>query len=171
MIVFLASDVMLFASFFAAYFLLRSTTETWPPPEVDLDMVRAGAATAVLVASSFSLIAGERAYAEDDMRGLRRWLLVTIALGGVFLTNQLVEYAQLPFGIGTDVYGSSYWMLTGLHTAHVSVGLCALGLLFVRGARVRHDAEIAPWVSATSAFWHLVDVVWVFLFVTIWIVR
>lgn len=61
---------------------------------------------------------GERAYKAGDLRALRRWLLVTLALGGAFLVNQLLDYVVgLSFGIGTDVYGSSYWLLTGLHTS------------------------------------------------------
>lgn len=171
MIVFLASDVMLFAAFFGAYFLLRATTTPWPAAGVELETLRTAVATAALMGSSLTLIAGERAYERDDLRGLRRWILVTMALGGAFLLNQLIDYAQIPFRIDTNVYSSTYWMLTGLHTVHVTVGLCALGLLFVRAARARHVGAIGPAVSTTSAFWHLVDVVWVFLFLTIWIVR
>lgn len=171
MIVFLASDVMLFAGFFAAYFMLRSITEPWPPAGLDLHVARAALATAALVTSSFTLIIGERAYRDGDLRALRRWLLATVALGGAFLANQLLDYSTLPFGISTGVYGSAYWMLTGLHTIHVAVGLTALTMLFVRAARVRHVPGIAPSVSATSAFWHLVDVVWLFVFTTVWIIR
>ncbi len=171
MIVFLASDIMLFAAFFAAYYLLRSDTVPWPPPIADLNVPREAAGTAALVASSFTMIAGDRAYARNDLRGLRRWLLATMFLGGVFLANQTAEYITLPFSITTDTYGSAYVMLTGLHYCHVSVGLVALGMLFVRSARVRHPGAIAPWVPSISAFWHLVDIVWIFVFTTIWIVQ
>lgn len=171
MIVFLASDVMLFAGFFGAYFLLRATTSPWPAADVHLEVLRTAVFTAALAGSSLTMIAGERAYQRGDLRRLRRWILITMLLGAAFLANQLLDYSQIPFRIDSNTYGSTYWMLTGLHTAHVTVGLCALGLLFVRGARARHVGAIGPAVSATSAFWHLVDVIWIFLFLTIWIVQ
>lgn len=171
MIIFLASDVMVFAAFFAAYFLLRSTNDPWPAVGVELDTVRASLATVALVASSFTMAAGERCHHRGDSVGLRKWLLATMALGGAFLINQLAEYASLPFRIDSHVYGSTYWGLTGLHTAHVAAGVVALGLLFVRAARASNTTDTDTWVSATSAFWHLVDVIWVFVFLTIFIVR
>jgi cytochrome c oxidase subunit III len=171
-IVFLASDVMLFAPFFAAYFLLRTTNEPWPPPGVELDVPRAALATATLVASSFTLIASERAEERPGGRpGMRRWLLVTILLGGLFLANQITEYATLGFGADTHPYGSAYWLLTGLHGAHVTAGLAAMGLLYVRSVRSRSPAALQTWTTGVSLFWHLVDVIWVFVFATIWLMQ
>jgi cytochrome c oxidase subunit III len=170
-IVFLASDVMLFAAFFAAYFLLRSTNDPWPPPDVELEVVRAAIGTAVLVASSFTMIASERAGEHGDVRLMRRWLLVTIALGVAFLANQLTEYATLDFGIDSHPYGSAYWGLTGLHALHVTAGVCAMALLFVRTVRGRGPMAIAPFTNSVALFWHLVDIVWIFVFATIWVLQ
>jgi cytochrome c oxidase subunit 3 len=170
-ILFLASDVMLFAPFFAAYFLLRSGNQPWPPDDVELDTLRAAVATAVLVASSFTLVRSDHAAERDDRGGMRRWLLVTIALGAAFLANQISEYATLGFAASDHTYGSAYWLLTGLHGAHVTAGLAAMGLLFVRSVRGRSLAAISNWTHGVSLFWHLVDVVWVFVFLTIWVVR
>lgn len=170
-IVFLASDVMLFAPFFAAYFLLRSTNAPWPAAGVELDVVRAAAATFVLVASSLTLFFGDRAFEHGDDARQRRWLLVTIGLGVAFLVNQFAEYVTLSFRADDHVYGSIYWGLTGLHTAHVTAGVCALGLVYVRSARTSALHEITPWVHGTSWFWHLVDIVWIVVFVTIWVIR
>ncbi len=171
-IVFLASDVMLFAPFFAAYFLLRSTNEPWPPPDVELDVLRAALATATLVASSFTLMASERAEERPAGRpAMRRWLLATIALGALFLANQIAEYATLGFGADTHPYGSAYWLLTGLHGAHVTAGLAAMGLLYVRSVRSRSRAALQTWTTGVSLFWHLVDVIWVFVFATIWLMQ
>lgn len=171
-IVFLASDVMLFAPFFAAYFLLRANNQPWPPDGVELDVPRALAATLVLVASSSTLAAsdraGERAGGEQAMR---RWLLVTIALGAVFLANQAAEYLTLDFGAADHPYGSVYWLLTGLHGAHVTVGLAAMALLFVRAVRSRTPSAVATWAGGVSLFWHLVDLIWIFVFTTIWVMQ
>jgi cytochrome c oxidase subunit 3 len=170
--VFLASDVMLFAPFFAAYFLLRSNNEPWPPPGVDLEVARAAIATAILVASSFTMIASDRA-GEHAPGGtvMRRWLLVTIGLGALFLANQLAEYATLGFGADSHPYGSVYWLLTGLHGAHVASGLVAMSSLYARAVRSRRPASLMPWAHGISLFWHLVDVIWLFVFTTIWVIQ
>jgi cytochrome c oxidase subunit 3 len=170
-IVFLASDVMLFAPFFAAYFLLRSTNQPWPPDGVELDVLRAALATIVLVASSFTLVVADHAHRRDDRAGMQRWLLVTIALGGLFIANQFAEYATLSFSASDHPYGSIYWGITGLHTAHVLGGLAAMALLYVRASRSPSLDEISPWADGISLFWHLVDVVWLGVFTTIWIIR
>jgi cytochrome c oxidase subunit 3 len=173
MIVFLASDVMLFASFFAAYFLLRADNQPWPPPGVELNVPRAAFATFVLLTSSFTLgasdRAGERPGREAAMRG---WLLVTIGLGLAFLVNQILEYRTLGFSARTHTYGSAYVLLTGLHALHVTAGLGAMSMLFVRAVRSggRHEA-IASWSGSVSLFWHLVDVIWVLVFSTIWLLQ
>ena len=169
--VFLASDIMLFAPFFAAYFLLRASNSPWPPDDVVLDTVRAAVATLVLVASSATVIAAERAHHRDDRRMARRWLLATIALGTVFLVNQIAEYTTLDFRADDHVYGSIYWGLTGLHTAHVTAGVLALSLLVVRVTRAPLLDEATPWMRGISMFWHLVDVVWLAVFATIWVIR
>ena len=173
MIVFLASDVMLFASFFAAYFLLRADNQPWPPPGVDLNVPRAAFATLLLLTSSFTLgasdRAGERTGRESAMRG---WLLVTIGLGLAFLVNQILEYRALDFSASTHTYGSAYVLLTGLHALHVTAGLGAMSMLFVRAVRSGGDHEaIASWTGSVSLFWHLVDVIWVLVFSTIWLLQ
>jgi cytochrome c oxidase subunit 3 len=169
--VFLASDLMLFAPFFAAYYLLRTDVAAWPPEDVTLDTTRAALATAALIASSVTLLIGHRAAAAGDLVRLRVWLLATIALGGTFLVNQLLEYAGLPFHADDHTYGSIYWLLTGLHTLHVTVGLLVLGAIVARTFRVATAEHLATWLDGGGAFWHLVDVVWIGVFTTIWIVR
>jgi cytochrome c oxidase subunit III len=171
-IVFLASDVMLFAPFFAAYFLLRANNPPWPPPGVELDEPRAALATLVLVASSFTLAASDRAGERSGGgRTMRRLLLITIGLGALFLANQIAEYATLEFGADDHPYGSAYWVLTGLHGAHVAAGIGAMVLLFARSVRARDAEALAPWAGGISLFWHLVDVIWVLVFSTIWLLQ
>jgi cytochrome c oxidase subunit 3 len=170
-ILFLASDIMLFAPFFAGYFLLRSTADGWPNDGVELDTPRAAAATLVLLASSLTLVVADRAFDHGDHRRALRFLLVTLGLGAVFLANQVAEYVTLDFRAGDHPYGSIYWGITMLHGAHVTGGLIALAALFVRVARARPLASTAAWAKGVSLFWHLVDVVWVAVFLTIWVMR
>ena len=171
-IVFLASDVMLFAPFFAAYFLLRANNVPWPPGDVELDVPRAAAATLVLFASSFTMHAADQAqHRPDGAATVRRWLLVTMLFGAVFLANQLAEFATLSFGADSHPYGSVFWGLTGLHGAHVTAGICAIGALFVRSVRSPTRASAVPWSGGVSLFWHLVDAIWIAVFVTIWVAQ
>ncbi len=170
-IVFLASDLMLFGAFFGAYFLLRSTNEPWPPADVHLETVRSAVFTVVLVASSFTMNGVDRAQEREDSVGMRRWLVATIALGGAFLVNQLLEYTTLDFSADDGPYGSIFWGLTGLHAVHVTAGLAVMALLYIRAARARDLVEVTPWTRGVSLFWHLVDVVWIAVFVTIWVIR
>jgi cytochrome c oxidase subunit 3 len=135
-------------------------------------VARAFAGTVALVASSFTLVAAERAGARPGGgRRMRRWLLVTMALGLAFLVNQLLEYASLDFGADSHPYGSIYYAITGLHGLHVAAGVAAIGLLFVRTVRSRAHRDIAAWEGGVSLFWHLVDVIWVLLFSTIWLLQ
>ena len=170
-IVFLASDVMLFAAFFAAYFLLRSTNEPWPAENADLNTARDLAATIVLVSSSFTMIASDRAHDRGDRRSMRMWLIATIALGLIFLTNQIAEFISLDRSYQDNVYGSVFWGLTGLHAMHVTGGICVLSLLFIRATRSKSLDEVSSWAGGVSMFWHLVDIVWIAVFVTIWIIQ
>ncbi len=101
----------------------------------------------------------------------RPWLLVTIALGAVFLGNQLAEYSTLDFGASDHTYGSIFWLLTGLHAVHVTVGLGALALLYVRATCARSFEAMTTWTNGISLFWHLVDVLWLFVFSTIWLLQ
>lgn len=170
-ILFLASDIMLFSPFFAAYFLLRSTTAVWPADGVELDTFRAAAATLVLVSSSFTLMVADRAFEHGDRLKMQRWILATTALGALFLGNQIAEYVTLDFRPGDHTYGSIYWGVTMLHGAHVTAGLVALAALFVRATRARPFDSIAAWTKGVSLFWHLVDIIWVAVFLTIWVMR
>ncbi|MFV0523413.1 MAG: heme-copper oxidase subunit III [Acidimicrobiales bacterium] len=167
---YLSSDVMLFAAFFAAWYLLRSVNSPWPPDGVHLDTTRALVAPVVLVSSSATMVLAERALKQQALRNYRIWTLATFALGLAFLLNQLDEYRTLPFQVDSHVYGSTYWGLTGLHTLHVAAGLCALLVLFFRATRVAAADALDDWTWGISAYWHLVDVIWVAVFVTIWVI-
>ena len=93
------------------------------------------------------------------------------AVGAAFAVNQVLEYRDLTFGIDDHPYGSAYWLLTGVHGAHVLAGLGALMLLFVRLVRARDLARAEPYAGGVSLYWHMVDAVWVAVFLTIWVVR
>ncbi|MEZ5215188.1 MAG: cytochrome c oxidase subunit 3 [Ilumatobacteraceae bacterium] len=165
----LASDLMLFAGFFSAYFLLRSRTEVWPPATVHLDTLGAAAGTVLLVASSVTVWKAQRALRAGDLVRTQRWLGSTILLGIGFALNQLRDYRSIGFQPSDHAYGGIYWTLTGLHGVHVLVGIIALAVLSWRVSRAPAASTTA--FEATALYWHLVDAVWLALFTTVWVIR
>jgi cytochrome c oxidase subunit 3 len=173
-VVWLSSELMFFSGLFAGYFTLRSGTDPWPPEGVELATGRTAAATAVLVASSFTMHVAVAAARRDDPAARRtavRWLGVTFLLGAAFLGNQALEYAAAPFSIGDHAYGSIFYLMTGFHGLHVLGGLAFMVAVagIVRGPESRAPAgEI---VDVCGYYWHFVDVVWVFMFATVYLLR
>jgi len=172
-VVWLASELMFFAGLFAGYYTLRAaaTPDTWPPDDVELDMFRAVLATIVLLSSSLTMHFSVQAAEHGDRRGALRWLYVTFVLGAAFLVNLGFEWASLDFTISTHSYGSIYFLLTGAHGLHLAVGL---GLMVAAGMVVSGTdarAPLGPTFTVNAYYWHFVDLVWVFVFTTIFVVR
>ncbi len=170
-VVWLASELMFFAGLFAAYYSIRSVAPVWPPADLDVDAVRAGLFTLVLVASSGTAQQAVRAAEHGDPAGVRRWFLVTVVLGAVFLGNQGLEWAGTGFAIDSHAYGSMYYLMTGVHGLHVLGGLVAMLVLVLRTLRDRFDASQESAVVVTGFYWHFVDVVWIGLYATLFLVR
>ena len=171
MVVWLASELMFFSGLFAAYFFLRGGEGEWPPHGVHLGTTRAGVFTILLVASSVTMhLAGHRAE-EGDQRGTRRWTIVTILMGAAFLANQGAEYAELEFTATEHAYGSLFFLMTGFHGAHVFGGLILLGVMLAVGTGRRTKAPLGNTMSVATYYWHFVDVVWVAMFATIYLLR
>jgi cytochrome c oxidase subunit 3 len=173
MVLFIASEVMFFGGLFGAYFTIRGGAPEWPPPGTPhLDTVYAGVLTATLVSSSFTMQLAVYAVRRDDTRWLVRWLIVTLLLGTAFLIGQGYEYSQLiheGMTLRSGVFGSTFYTLTGFHGAHVTGGAIFMLIVLLRSisgqfTSTRHDS-----VEMCSYYWHFVDVVWVGLFSTIYL--
>jgi cytochrome c oxidase subunit 3 len=170
-IVFLASELLLFGGLFAAYFTLRSETDPWPPSGVELDVVRPTVATALLLLSSFTFVAGLRAIRAGRRSGLRRWLFVTMILGLAFLTIQLYDWVHAGFRVSSHAYGTLFFAMTGLHGLHVLAGILLMVVLLGRMAQGAYRDGIVDGPEAVGYYWHFVDVVWIGLYATIFLVR
>ena len=170
-IVWLASEVMFFAGLFAAYFVLRSGNDPWPPDGAELDVARAVLSTVLLITSSGTMHLAVRAAEAGDHRRVARWLAVTLTLGTVFLINLGLEWASLDFSLDTDAYGTSYYLITGFHGLHVLGGLVLM--LAVAGLVLGRDAEapVGPSVAVTGYYWHFVDLVWIVVFATLYLLQ
>jgi cytochrome c oxidase subunit III len=169
-IIWLASEMMFFAGLFAAYFTLRSANDVWPPDDVELETVRTAIATLVLVASSGTMHMAVAASSRDDRGGAVTWLSITALLGSIFLLNQVTEYAQADFRIDDHAYGSVFYLMTGFHGLHVLGGLVFMGAVAV-AISGRSRAPAHQTVEVCGYYWHFVDVVWVAMFSTIYLLR
>jgi cytochrome c oxidase subunit III len=169
-VVWLASELMFFAGLFAGYFTLRSVNDVWPPDGVELATARTAAATVVLVASSGAVHMAVVAARRDDRRRASLWLGITAVMGLVFLSNQALEYVEAPFRLDDHAYGSIFYLMTGFHGAHVVGGLILMGAIAAAIAG-RSKAPTFQTVEVCAYYWHFVDVVWVVMFLTIYVLR
>jgi cytochrome c oxidase subunit III len=172
MLLFIASEVMFFGGLFATYFNARAAVGpgNWHPPEGGhLDLPLAAVLTAILIASSFTMQFGVWAIRRGDSGKLRLWTAITLGLGILFLAGQLYDYSQLGFGISEGVFGTVFYTLTGFHGAHVFGGAVGLTIILARATRGQFSARNHVAVEAVSVYWHFVDVVWIAVFSTIYL--
>jgi cytochrome c oxidase subunit 3 len=170
-VVWLASELMFFAGLFAAYFTLRGLNDPWPPDDVELETARTAVASVVLVGSSGSMHLAVAAAKRHDRRAALRWLGVTTAAGLVFLSNLVFgEYAVADFKIDDHAYGSIFYLMTGFHGLHVLGGLVFMGAVAAAIAG-RSRVPAHETVEVCAYYWHFVDVVWVAMFLTIYVLR
>lgn len=170
-IVWLSSELMFFSGLFAAYFTLRAATSVWPPRGVNLDTTSATLATIVLVISSGTMQLAVKAIDRDDRRMFLRWLAVTFVLGTLFILSQVRDWGRLGFAVSSHAYGSAFYLMTGFHGLHVIGGLLAMVVMAGRATSPRFGVEDRPSVEVLSYYWHFVDVVWIALWATIFVIR
>ncbi|GAA3521804.1 heme-copper oxidase subunit III [Nocardioides daeguensis] len=186
-IIWLSSELMFFAALFASYFTIRSVSpEMWAENTQLLNVPFASINTTILVLSSFTcqlgVFAAERGQVsragsllQVGKWGLREWFILTYVMGAIFVGGQALEYAELiheGVTIPHDGYGTMFYLTTGFHGIHVTGGLIAF--LFVLGRtyvakRFTHEQAVSAIV--VSYYWHFVDVVWIGLFATIYLIK
>jgi cytochrome c oxidase subunit III len=177
MLLFIASEIMFFAALFGAYFNVKATAQQWPPEGTDfIDPIGLPlVATVLLVASSFVMQWGIWRIRKGDRKGMNRAIAVTLLIGVIFLGIQGFDYYQLVtkdgFGINSGVYGTLFYTMTGFHGAHVLGGVIGLTVILTRGMQGQFSAKHHVAVEAVSAYWHFVDIVWVALFATIYLLK
>jgi cytochrome c oxidase subunit 3 len=163
-VVWLSSELMFFAALFAMYFTIRSVNSgNWPPTLCF---------TTVLVLSSLTCQLGVFAAERGDVYGLRRWYTITLVMGAVFVGGQAYEYfVENEFTLSSHAYGSVYYLTTGFHGMHVIGGLVAFIMVLARSTFGRFTPEKATSAIVVSYYWHFVDVVWIGLFATIYLLQ
>jgi cytochrome c oxidase subunit 3 len=175
-IVWLASELMFFAGLFAMYFTLRSVNpELWVEEVEKLNIPLSAFNTTILVLSSVTCQLGVFAAERGDVKVLRKWFVITFLMGAFFVGGQVYEYAVLVhegLTLSSSAYGSAFYLTTGFHGLHVTGGLIAF--LFVLGrtyATKHYSHQQATTAIVVSYYWHFVDVVWIALFATIYLIQ
>ena len=171
---FIASEVMFFTGLIVTYMVMRGRSVTGPYAAEVLSVPLVAINTFVLLASSFTMVTALSAIQQDDQRGFRRWLTVTAILGLLFLGGQAFEFASLyndGASLSSNMFGATFFTLTGFHGMHVFVGVLWIGFVLARAARggVTQGNHLA--VELVGLYWHFVDIVWIIIFTVVYLLR
>jgi cytochrome c oxidase subunit III len=170
MLLFIISEVMVFGAFFTAYFFIRiAQGRPWPAPGTQLPELVAGINTAILVSSSFTLHWAQESIKKGNRFGLKAGILLTFLLGCTFLFIQINEYANLGFAPQDHAQQTIFYSLTGLHGAHVFIGLLLLLSVTIRSFRGHYSADSHRGVEVPGIYWHFVDIMWLVVYTTVYI--
>jgi cytochrome c oxidase subunit 3 len=169
MLLFIVSEVMLFGAFFTAYFFIRVVGHAHWPPGHGVPLSIAAVNTAILLSSSFTMHFALEGARNENRNALRVGILSTFLLGLTFLTVQVNEYAHIGFAPQDNAQGTIFYCLTGLHGAHVFVGLNLLLFATIRAFRGHYSAKEHRGVEVPGIYWHFVDVMWIFVFSTLYV--
>ena len=175
MALFIASEVMFFAGFFWAYFNAslfptEATGFTWPPEGIEVfePFNVPFLNTMILLLSGCTVTWAHHALQKGDQRNTVNGLIATIVLGVIFTGLQAYEYATAPFAFGDGIYPSTFFMATGFHGFHVIIGTSFLTVCLIRAKKGHFKPDHHFGFEAAAWYWHFVDVVWLFLFTSIY---
>ena len=169
---FLGSECLFFGSFISTYLLYRNTVTAGPKPHEIYNIPFTSVSSFVLLMSSLTMVLALAAIQRGDSRAMRIWLLATAMLGMVFIGGQIYEFTSFVdegLHLSTSTFGSSFFVLTGFHGAHVTVGI--LMLLTLVGMSFFGKLENgAKTVEMVGLYWHFVDIVWIVIFTVIYLI-
>ena len=171
--VFLGSECVFFGAMISTFLLYRNTTNGGPGSEI-FDIPFTSASSFVLLMSSLTMVLAHNAFENKDMRQTRVWLIATALLGSTFLAGQIFEFTEFihkGLTLPTSPFGSSFYMLTGFHGAHVAIGvmmLAAMAILSLSG-RLYDDRGLN--VELVGLYWHFVDIVWIVIFTVVYLLQ
>lgn len=171
MVVFLIAESMIFAGLFGAYLVFRATLPVWPPEGTpERELLLPGINSIILISSSFVIHNADSSIKKNDVKGMQMWFGITALMGIVFLLGQVYEYAHLEFGLTTNLYASAFYVLTGFHGLHVTIGVLAILAVLWRSRKPqKYGSEHHFGIEAAELYWHFVDVVWIILFILLYL--
>jgi cytochrome c oxidase subunit 3 len=170
MLLFIISEIMIFGAFFTAYFFIRVVANAkWPAPGMHIPVSIAAVNTAILLSSSFTMHWALTGVRNENRFALKAGVLTTFCLGLTFLSVQVNEYVHLGFAPHDHAQGTIFYCLTGLHGAHVFVGLTLLAIVTTRAFRGHYTAKEHRGVEVPGIYWHFVDIMWIFVFSSLYV--
>lgn len=171
---FIGSESIIFGTLIATYMVYKGKSIVGPYPDEILDIPLTSASTFVLLMSSLAMVLALAEVQRGRQRAGSLWLLVTAGLGAIFLGFQAYEFTHF-YGEGltlsTNLFGSTFFVLTGFHGAHVAVGVLYLTSLAVLGFRGKLGVERALSVEIAGLYWHFVDVIWIVIFALVYLIQ
>ena len=169
---FLASDCLFFGAFISAYLLYRGRPQDGPTPHELFNIPFTSATSFILLMSSLGMVLALAAIQRGDHRRFRLWLLATALFGATFIAGQVYEFTEFyreGLHLDTNLFGSTFFVLTGFHGAHVTLGTIMLAIIWLRCARGHFSRDDHFAFEAVAWYWHFVDVVWLGLFLFVYV--
>ena len=169
---FLASECLLFGGLITAYILYRGASLTGPYPQDVFDIRYTSVSSFVLLASSLTMVLAHNASLDKDYPRMRLWLAGTAMLGLTFVGGQVFEFTAFyreGLALSTNLFGTTFYVLTGFHGAHVTIGIIMLLSLLVTSLMGRLPTSDALTVELTGLYWHFVDIVWIVIFTVVYL--
>jgi heme/copper-type cytochrome/quinol oxidase subunit 3 len=170
---FLASDCMFFGTLIATYMVYKNRSLTGPLPREIFDVPYTSVSAFVLLLSSLTMVLALAAIQSGQERKMRIWLTTTALLGCVFLGGQFYEFTIFyadGLTLKTNLFGSTFFTLTGFHGTHVAIGVFWLLSLVTHSLRGRLHREHSLFVEIAGLYWHFVDIVWILIFTLIYLI-
>jgi heme/copper-type cytochrome/quinol oxidase subunit 3 len=170
---FLASDVLLFGALITSYVVYRGRSVIGPYPNDVFDIPFTSVSSFVLLASSLTMVLALASVQRGDLPRMRLWLLATAMLGLAFVGGQVYEFTTFyeeGLSLTTNVFGTTFYVLTGFHGTHVAIGILMLLSLFSLSFGGRVTQRNAMTVEIVGLYWHFVDIVWIVIFTVVYLI-
>ena len=170
---FLGSDVMFFGAFIATYLVYRGKSLIGPYPSEILNIPITSVSTFVLLMSSLAMVLGLHYVKSGEKNKATLWILAVVVLGAIFMGFQFVEFrefAHLGLTPRTNIFGTTFFILTGIHGAHVTIGVLWMAFLAYSSHKGKLRADNSLDLEIAGLYWHFVDIVWIVIFTVIYLI-
>jgi cytochrome c oxidase subunit 3/cytochrome o ubiquinol oxidase subunit 3 len=171
--IFLASDVLLFGALITSYVVYRGRSVVGPYPKDVFDIPYTSVSSFVLLASSLTMVLALAAIQRGDIGRMRLWLLATAMLGMTFVGGQVYEFTSFyreGLSLTTNLFGTTFYVLTGFHGMHVAIGILMLLSVFSLSFSGQITQEDPLTVELVGLYWHFVDIVWIMIFTVVYLI-
>jgi len=169
--VWLGSEAVFFSALIIVYIVMRNRSVTGPFPREALNVTLTAANTFILICSSLTMVTALSAIQNGNQRSLWRWLVATMVLGLMFLSGQAFEFTSLAnqgLSLSSNLFGGTFFTLTGFHGAHVLIGVIWIGFVVARTLGYTQSNHLM--VELVGLYWHFVDLVWIIIFALVYLI-